>query len=147
MSARGQEEGCFRSTRQTAASETSLWGLKSPAETLVVAGLTRATGNPLAALPRAGEHPAGEAHPAYLSDLGLSGQKRGSECFVGCKFQVQAWLASQALCQQPVLHHSLGWVFPGRSCVPTPHHGQPEHCPRGVPGPTTHLRARHGRAL
>ena len=32
------------------ASETSLRGLKSPAETWVVAGLTRATGNPLVPL-------------------------------------------------------------------------------------------------
>lgn len=56
MPARGQEEGWFRSARRTVAvsvalgvgaSETSLWGLKSPAETWVVAGLTRAMGNPL----------------------------------------------------------------------------------------------------
>ena len=148
--ARGQEEGWFRSTRRAAASETSLWGLKSPAETLVVAGLTTAMGIPLTPLPPSGEPPAGEAHPTYacLSDLGLSGQKRGSESFVGCKFQVQAWLASQALCQQPVLHHSLGRVFPGHSCFSTPHHGQPERCPPGVPGPGAHLLpAHHGRAL
>ena len=125
--ARGQEEGWFRSTRRAAASETSLWGLKSPAETLVVAGLTTAMGIPLTPLPPSGEPPAGEAHPTYacLSDLGLSGQKRGSESFVGCKFQVQAWLASQALCQQRCceamsrcerLGSTSGWLPPQGHC-------------------------------
>lgn len=59
MPARGQEEGWFRSARRTVAvsvalgvgaSETSLRGLKSPAETWVVAELTRAMGNPLTPL-------------------------------------------------------------------------------------------------